>query len=84
MANYQLQIFTQEEKVFDKQVTALTVPGAGGYFGVWAHHAPIVTTISKGKLTIRIHNEETECELEGGFFEMHNNIATLLVDSFRA
>lgn len=82
MADYQLQIITQEKKVFDGRVTSMVVPAATGYLGVLAHHAPLVALLGRGELTIRpTAGDELRVQVSGGFLEVRNNLATLLVDS---
>lgn len=80
MADYQLQIFTQEKMAFDGQVTSIVVPGEEGYLGVLANHAPLISTLGDGVLTIRTANKSTEYAISGGFLEVHRNRATILAD----
>ena len=80
-AQYQLQIITQEKKVFDGPVVSIVVPAVTGYLGVLAHHAPLVALLGEGRLTIRTpRGEEHHVQLKGGFLEVQNNLATLLSD----
>jgi F-type H+-transporting ATPase subunit epsilon len=83
-ATFKLQVFTQEKKVFDGEVTSIIVPGEDGYFGVLAHHAPLVGTLGKGVLTIKGGAREDLFKISGGFIEVHDNLATLLVDDLVA
>lgn len=80
MSEFQLKIYTQEKKVFEGEVTSLVAPGEMGYLGVLAHHAPLLTTLGEGKLTIRKGHETNEFMISGGFLEVHNNQATILAD----
>lgn len=80
MANFQLQIVTQQKTVFDQEVTALTMPGEDGSFGVLARHAAIISVLKEGIVKLRTGQMVQELEIGGGFFEMENNKATLLVD----
>lgn len=80
MADFQLQIVTAQQTVFDDKVTALTLPGEDGYFGILAHHAPIVAVLREGQVTIRRGSREEFVTITGGFVEMSNNVATLLCD----
>jgi F-type H+-transporting ATPase subunit epsilon len=80
MADYKLKIYTQEKKVFEGEVTSLVAPGEKGYLGVLAHHAPLLTTLGEGKLTIRQGGREEVFQISGGFLEVHNNEATVLAD----
>jgi F-type H+-transporting ATPase subunit epsilon len=81
MAEFQLLIYTQAKKVFDGQVVSIVVPAETGYLGVLAHHAPLVAILGTGTLTIKLPGDvEHKVHLAGGFLEVHDNIATLLVD----
>lgn len=80
MADFRLNIVTAQRTVFDEDITALTLPGEQGYFGLLAHHAPIVAVLGPGKMTVRRGNREDDATISGGFLEMSNNVATLLID----
>lgn len=80
MADFHVQIFTQEKMLFEGEVSSLIAPGAEGYLGVLAHHAPLVTTLGDGTLTLRQDKEVTEYHISGGFLEVHDNQATVLAD----
>ena len=81
MPDFQLQIVTQERVVFDDRVTSIIVPGELGYLGVLAHHAPLLTTLKRGRLTVRQGSKEQVFLLERGFLEVQENLATLLTDT---
>ncbi|MCB2154680.1 F0F1 ATP synthase subunit epsilon [bacterium] len=78
MADFHLQIVTRQQAVFDEPVTALTLPGEDGYFGILAHHAPIVSVLKEGDAVLRQGTREQTIHIEGGFLEMSHNRATLL------
>lgn len=80
MADFRVQIVTAQQTVFDEQVTALTLPGVEGSFGVLAHHADIVAVLGPGNLTIRRGSTEISTPISEGFLEMSNNVATVLAD----
>ncbi len=81
MANFNLKIVTSQRTVFDKPVTALTMPGEEGSFGVLANHAPIIAVLKEGNVEIRVGNDVKRVKITGGFFEMESNKGTLLADS---
>lgn len=81
MADFQLQIVTQERVIFDDRVTSIIAPGELGYLGVLAHHAPLLTTLKRGKLTICQDSRQQVFLLETGFLEVQRNLATLLTDT---
>jgi F-type H+-transporting ATPase subunit epsilon len=82
---FELSILTPERSVFEGPVEYVEVPGIAGYLGVLAHHAALVTALAKGTLTVRDTQGKTErWQVEGGFFEVSNNRATVLADAVGA
>ena len=82
MANFHLSIVTPEDTVFDEEVASLIVPGAKGYLGVLANHAPLISPLQPGKITIRLTGDtELYLAIAGGFLEVANNQATILADA---
>lgn len=83
MAEFHLSIVSPEETLLEEMVESIIVPGAKGYLGVLAHHAPLITPLLPGKITIR-RNGQSEDEImavSGGFLEVANNVATVLADA---
>jgi F-type H+-transporting ATPase subunit epsilon len=81
-ATFQLSILTPEQTVFEGAVEYVEVPGIAGYLGVLAHHAALVTALAKGTLTVRVAPGNTHrWSVDGGFFEVRDNKATVLADS---
>ncbi len=82
MAKFQLSIVTPEETILDEQVDSIIVPGVQGYLGVMASHAPLITPLQPGKITIHISsNTELIMAVAGGFLEVAHNRATILADA---
>lgn len=80
-ATFHLSILTPERSVFEGPVEYVEVPGSAGYLGVLAHHAALVTGLAVGTLTVRVSGGQTQrWTVEGGFFEVSNNRATVLAD----
>lgn len=53
-----LQIITPEYVIFDGEVDSVVVPGKKGSFQMLQNHAPIVSTLEKGKVAIYTHTSE--------------------------
>ena len=82
MANFQLSIATPEETIFDEMVESIIVPGVKGYLGVMANHAPLITPLQPGKITIHLTGgTELLLAVSGGFLEVAHNRATILADA---
>jgi F-type H+-transporting ATPase subunit epsilon len=81
-ALFRLTILTPEKSVFEGDVSYVEAPGTEGYLGVLAHHAALVTALSSGTLTVRdAGGSESRWHVDGGFFEVSNNTATVLADA---
>lgn len=79
---YRLEIVTPEQMVYSGSVTAASLPGSEGYFGVLANHAPLVAALRQGVVRLTdTENVSTEIPISGGFFEVSANHAIVLADS---
>ena len=89
-----LEIISPEKTLFKGDVESIFFPGTYGDFQVLNNHAPIVSTLTKGKVKIQgkifieeevkdkfeFTDRETILDIESGTVEMNNNQVTLLVD----
>ncbi len=80
---FKLSIVTPEKIFYENEVASLIAPGIEGYLGVLTSHAPLITAIIPGKVTIKETSgkEEIHVSVAHGFLEVSQNIATVLVDS---
>ncbi|MDE3234858.1 MAG: ATP synthase F1 subunit epsilon [Bacteroidota bacterium] len=76
-----LEILTPEKKVYSGEVYGVQLPGITGLFEVLDKHAPIVSALGKGKIKVLKDKTNTESyQIQGGFVEVLNNKATVLVE----
>ncbi len=79
---YSLSIVTPEEIFYENEVTSLIAPGSEGYLGVLTNHAPLITGLVPGKLTVKdTDNQEVNFAVSGGFMEVLKDQVTILADS---
>lgn len=78
---FNLTILNSQKPVYEGEVLSLIVPAESGYLGVLSGHAPLVTMVKKGKITIKKGSLETQIiDCEGkGFLEVLNNNVTLFL-----
>lgn len=79
-----LEILTPDQKVFEGQVDSATFPGTKGSFQVLNNHAPLVSTLEKGKVIYKSNNINQEVMIGGGVVEVLNNKVVLLAESILA
>jgi F-type H+-transporting ATPase subunit epsilon len=75
-----LEILTPDKKVFEGEATSVPRPGTLGFFEILNHHAPIISTLQDGKLTVRGSGKEEVFFIKGGVVEASNNIVTVLAE----
>jgi F-type H+-transporting ATPase subunit epsilon len=82
MAQIRCEVVTAERTVFDEAVDMVVAPGINGQLGILPHHAPLMTALTYGELTI--HREGLEDEflaIGGGFMEVGPDHVIILADS---
>jgi F-type H+-transporting ATPase subunit epsilon len=75
-----LEILTPDKKVYEGEATYVTLPGTMGFFEILSHHAPIISTLQDGKLTVRGNGKEEVFLIQGGVVEASNNNVVVLVE----
>ena len=80
MANFRFDLVSPERLVFSGEVEQVDVPGIEGDFGVLAGHAPYVTTLRPGILTVHGDDGEQKIVVLGGFAEVSAQGLTVLAD----
>ena len=79
---FALSIVTPEKIIFEGEVRSLVAPGSDGYLGVLSNHAPLISALKPGRLEFRDADDNTTVmAVSGGFVEISNNQATLLIDA---
>jgi F-type H+-transporting ATPase subunit epsilon len=81
---FQLQVATPERLLVDEQVTLAEIPGANGYLGVLAGHAPLMSALIPGVLTYEGGGGAHIYAIGGGFVEVSDNQVRVLADDAEA
>ena len=81
-ATYKFKMLTPNRTAFDGDVVSVTAPGGAGYLGILAHHAPLITTLLAGDLTLRTKEGTTHrYHIGPGLLKVANNEAVVLTES---
>lgn len=76
-----LEIVSPNGVIYDNQVVSVTLPGILGTFTVWEHHAPLITTLTKGKITYKPTTKQVfALGIDGGFAEISNNTVKVCIE----
>jgi F-type H+-transporting ATPase subunit epsilon len=77
-----LEIITPDKKVYSGQVKLVQLPGISGLFEIMNNHAPIISTLEKGK--IKVEEESGQVlffDVDGGIVENKDNKIIVLAES---
>ena len=81
MKKLQLTIVSPEKKLFQGEVNQVTLPGVMGSFTILPQHAPIVTSLTRGKnLYVTAAGKSQNLEVMGGFVEMNDNNVSVCIN----
>jgi len=80
MATFHFELVSPEKLLFSGEVEQVDVPGAEGDFGVLAGHAPMVSTLRPGILTVHGAGGGQKIVVLGGFAEVSAAGLTVLAD----
>lgn len=75
----QLEIITPDKQLYSGEVVSVVVPGKEGSFGILNNHAPIISTLTAGKIKITDSQKNIQqFEIKGGVVEVSKNNITVL------
>ena len=81
MATFHFELVSPEKIAFSGEVDQVDVPGAEGDFGVFAGHAPMISLLRPGIVTVYSGGgQHSQIVVLGGLAEVGPNGLTLLAD----
>jgi F-type H+-transporting ATPase subunit epsilon len=80
MATFPFELASPARLVFSGEVEQVDVPGAEGDFGVLAGHAPLISALRPGILTIREGGGAKRLYVRDGFAEVNASGLTVLAE----
>jgi F-type H+-transporting ATPase subunit epsilon len=83
MADLHFELVTPEKLLRSEDVHMVVVPGTEGDFGVLAGHAPFMSVVRSGELTVYSgpNTVASRIRVEGGFAEVNERGLTVLAES---
>ena len=75
-----LTIVSPEKIEYEGEATSVTVPGTKGAFEVLDNHAPIISSLQNGVVTVRTNEEEQTFQVRSGFIEVARNVVSICVE----
>ena len=78
---FEFELVSPERLVFSQPVDMVVMPGAEGYFGVLARHAPLISALKPGTISIYEGNAVTQrIFVAGGFADVTGERCTVLAE----
>ena len=75
------EIVSQDRKVFEGEADVVVLPGSEGEMGILPRHAPMLTTLKYGIITVRLQGKEEHFTVAGGVAEVQPDLITILADA---
>lgn len=76
----ELKIVSPEKVEYEGKVDRVIVPGTVGLFEILENHAPIISTLEKGRVIYYDSEGEHELNVSMGFVEVQKNIVNICVE----
>ena len=74
------ELVSPERKLASVEADAVTIPGMEGDLTAMAGHAPFLTTLRPGFVSVRSGNSETRYFVTGGFAEISQDVVSVLAE----
>ena len=75
-----LEVVTPDGLLFRDEVDSVQAPGSEGDFGVLAGHAPFMTTLREGRVTVKDGATTKLFDIQGGFADVGPDGFTILAE----
>lgn len=75
------EIVSQDRIVFQGDVDIVVLPGVEGVMGILPNHAPLLSVLQYGYITVRMGREEEVFTVAGGVVEIQPDQVTVLADA---
>ncbi len=82
MADLHFELVSPSRLLFSGEVASVTIPGTEGDMGILPGHAPVLSTLRPGVITVtRDAGEELRIFVRGGFAEVNPSGLTVLAET---
>ena len=76
-----IEIISPDKSFFKGEIKSVTVPGRKGEFQVLNDHAPVISTLGAGQVTVNtLSGEVFFYDITGGVIEVRKNKIILLIE----
>jgi F-type H+-transporting ATPase subunit epsilon len=73
-------VISPETSLFDGEAEAVVAPAYDGQVGILPNHAPFMTLLGSGDLTVRHQGGSSRFQVSGGFLQVVNNTVRVVAE----
>lgn len=73
-------VISPEASIFDGEADSVTAPAYDGMVGILPRHAPFMTLLGRGPLTVTGGGTVHRFQIEGGFLQAVNNTVRVVAE----
>jgi F-type H+-transporting ATPase subunit epsilon len=73
-------VISPERSIFDGDATAVIAPAYDGEVGILPRHAPFMTLLGEGRLTVRAADASHAFRVKGGFLQVSNDTVRIIAE----
>lgn len=73
-------VISPEAAIFDGDADAVTAPAYDGQVGILPRHAPFLTLLGRGTLTVAAGGATHRFQVDGGFLQAVNNTVRVVAE----
>ena len=77
---FQFDLVSPEESLLSLEVSEVNIPGAEGDFSSMINHAPIITTLRPGFVSVNSTSGDVKYFVTGGFAEVSSETTSVLAE----
>ena len=75
-----VRIISPEESVYDGDADTVVAPAFDGQIGILPRHAPLMTLLGEGPLTLKTGGSERLFDVRGGFLQVVNDTVSVVAE----
>ncbi len=79
-----VRIISPERSIFDGEADAVVAPAFDGEVGILPRHAPFLTLLGQGALTVKADGETQVFDVEGGFLQVVHDTVSVVAEHAQA
>lgn len=74
-------VVSPEKTLFSDSASSVVVPGTKGAFEILENHAPIISSLQRGVVSVIGKDGKIEIPIESGFVEVAHNEVSVCIES---